>query len=86
MLPAHMLTPTPSDSEEDAVEDLLDQTLIPKIERPNTPPNSTTTIPVTPKQNHPATTSPPPRLQLTRIEVLPMSLDLHVPGGMGNEL
>jgi len=31
-LPTCARTPTPSDSEEDAVEDLLDQTRIPKIE------------------------------------------------------
>src|SRR5712672_41090 len=85
-LPTCALTPTPSDSEEDTVEDLLDQTRIPKIERPTTPPASTTTIPVTPKQEHPATMSPPPRPQSTRIEVLPMSSDLHIPGRMGNEL
>src|SRR5712671_2294668 len=85
-LPTHPLTPTPSNSEEDTVEDLLDQTRIPKIKQPTIPPASTTTIPVTPKQECPATMSPPPRPQSTHVEVLPMSLDLRVPGGMGNEL
>src|SRR5882757_3888124 len=85
-LPTRARTPTPSDSEEDAVEDLLDQTRIPKIERPTTPPASTTTIPVTPKQERPVTISPPPRPQSTRVEVLPMSSDLRVLGRMENEL
>src|SRR5712672_4134990 len=85
-LPTRAETPTQSDNDEDDVEDLLDQTTVPKIEQPTTPPASTTRLPVTPKQEHPAPMSPPPRLQSTCIEVLPMSLDLHVPGGMGNEL
>src|SRR5882757_2940973 len=85
-LPTRAETPTQSDNDEDDVEDLLDQTQIPKIERPTTPPASTTRLPVTPKQERPAPMSPPPRLQSTRVEVLPMSSDLRVPGGMGNEL
>src|SRR5712672_2421580 len=85
-LPTRAETPTQSDNDEDDIEDLLDQTTVPKIERPTTPPASTTRLPVTPKQEHPVPMSPPPRPQSTRIEVLPMSPDLHVLGGMGNEL
>src|SRR5712672_2285804 len=85
-LPICTETPTQSDNDEDDVEDLLDQTQIPKIERPTTPPASTTRLPVTPKQEHPVPISPPPRPQSTCVEVLPMSSDLHVPGRMGNEL
>jgi len=85
-LPTCAETPTQSDNDEDDVEDLLDQTTVPKIERPTTPPASTTRLPVTPKQECPTPMSPPPRLQSTHIEVLPMSPDLRVPGGMGNEL
>ena len=79
-------TPTQSDNDEDDVENLLDQTIIPKIERPNTPPASTTTLPVTPKQERPAPTSPPPRPHKSRVEALGLSPDLHVLGGMSNEL
>jgi hypothetical protein len=86
MLPARAHTPTQSDNDEDDVEDLLDQTIIPKIERPATPPASATTIPVTPKQKQPAPTSPPPRPHKPRMEALGLSPDLHVPGGMSNEL
>ena len=78
--------PTQSDNDEDDIEDLLDQTQIPKIERPTTPLASTTRLPVTPKQECPVPISPPLRPQSTRVEVLPMSSDLRVPGGMGNEL
>jgi transposase InsO family protein len=86
MLPTRAHTPTQSDNDEDDVEDLLDQTIIPKIERPTTPPASTTTIPVTPKQKQPAPTSPPPRPHKPRVEALGLSPDLRVPGGMSNEL
>ena len=79
-------TPTQSDNDEDDVENLLDQTIIPKIERPNTPPASTTTLPVTPKQEHPTPTSLPPRPHKSRVEALGLSPDLRVPGGMSNEL
>ena len=85
-LPARAHTPTQSDNDEDDVESLLDQTTIPKIERPKTPPASTTTIPVTPKQERSAPTSPPPRPHKPRVEALGLSPDLRVPGGMSNEL
>jgi len=85
-LPTCTETPTQSDNDEDDIEDLLDQTTVPKIERPTTPPASTTRLPVTPKQERPTPMSPPPRPQSTCVEVLPMSPDLRVLGGMGNEL
>src|SRR5712671_19873 len=85
-LPACAQTPTQSDNDEDNVEDLLDQIPSPNIERPNTPPATSTTIPVTPRREHPKPRSPPLRPQNTRVEVLPPSPDLHVPGRMGNEL
>src|SRR5712672_4565471 len=85
-LPTRAEMPTQSDNDEDDVEDLLDQTQIPKIERPTTPPASTTRLPVTPKQERPVPMSPPPRPQSTRVEVLPMSSDLRVLGGIGNKL
>jgi len=65
-LPIHAETPTQSDNDEDDVEDLLDQTQIPKIERPTTPLASTTRLPVTPKQECPVPISPPLRPQSTR--------------------
>ena len=86
-LPICTETPTQSNNDEDNIEDLLDQTVIPKIEWPTTPPASATRLPVTPKQEQPAPISPPLRLQSMHIEaLLPMSPDLHIPGGMGNKL
>src|SRR5712671_1022972 len=51
-----------------------------------TPPATSTMIPVTPRQEHSKPTSPPLRPQNTCVEVLPPSPDLRIPGGMGNEL
>ena len=75
-------SPTPTMGSEDDVEDIL----LSKVERPQTPPINILPLPTTPKKELKAPTSPPPRQSAVHTQQLPLTPELRMPGGMQQQL
>ena len=75
-------SPTPTMGSEDDIEDIL----LPKVERPQTPPINLLPLPTTPKKELKAPTLPPPRQSAVHTQQLPLTPELRMPGGMQQQL
>ena len=75
-------SPALTEGSEDDIEDML----LPKVERPQTPPTQEPTLPTTPKKELRPPTSPPPRQSAVRTQQLPLTSELRMPGGMQQQL
>ena len=80
-LPVRAQSPTHSDNDDEDVEDLLEQTPSPSVNRPTTPPANTTNTPITPTRERSDNNPSPPRPQNSRAEVPPPPSDFRAPGG-----
>ena len=84
--PARAASPHSDDSDAEDVEDLLDPKAEPQSVRPATPPPIARPPPTTPQTKSEPPNSPPPRQSAQRTEVLPLTPELRIPGGMENAL
>ena len=77
-----MTSPALTEGSEDDIEDML----LPKVERPQTPSIQGPTLPTTPKKELKPPTSPPRRQSAVRTQQLPLTPELRMPGGMQQQL
>ena len=75
-------SPALTEGSKDDIEDML----LPKVERPQTPPTQGPTLPTTPKKELKPPTSPPRHQSAVHTQQLPLTSELRMPGGMQQQL
>jgi hypothetical protein len=75
-------SPALTEGSEDDIEDML----LPKVERPQTPSIQGPTLPTTPKKELKPPTSPPRCQSAVCTQQLPLTPELRMPGGMQQQL
>ena len=75
-------SPALTERSKDDIEDML----LPKVERPQSPPIQGPTLPTTPKKELKPPTSSPPCQSAVHTQQLPLTPELRMPGGMQQQL